>query len=121
MENIKISCGKGEVELADYDKQVIDSLTKEYRGKIERHFDNIINFEVYVKCFSKKENIKRYQIDARLAVPGHKFEAEADEHVLSDAVHKALKKIISEIEHKIKVSNQGRTPKKPQIVNKRGR
>jgi GTPase SAR1 family protein len=52
--------------------------------------------------------VKRYLIDARVIVPKFNFEASADERSLSIAVHKALKKIMNEIEHKTHLSNQGK-------------
>ena len=121
MENIKISCGKDSASLDSYDKEIIERLSKEYLLKIRRHFDNIDSFEVYVKCFLKKENVKRYQIRVKLIVPGFVFEASSDEWKLNDAVHSALEKIMNEVEHKIHISNQGNKSRGPQIVRKRKR
>ncbi len=105
---IKISCGKGAENLSDYDKNLINGLSKEYMNKIERHFGDVNLFEIRVKCFSKEGNVKRYLLDARVIVPGYDFEASADERNLSIAVHKALKKIMNEVEHKTHLSNQGK-------------
>jgi len=105
--SIKISCGKGAENLSDYDKNLIKGLSEEYKKRIERHF-NVNLFEIRVKCFSKEGNVKRYLIDARVIVPKFNFEASADERSLSIAVHKALKKIMNEIEHKTHLSNQGK-------------
>ncbi|MDP2926175.1 MAG: hypothetical protein Q8N99_07395 [Nanoarchaeota archaeon] len=118
-ENIKISCGKSATELSDYEKGIIEKLTIEYREKLERHFENILKFEVYVKCFSKEGNVKRYQIDSKLIVPGYNFEASSDEHDLSKAVHKTLKKLMNEVEKKVKISNQGNLSRRPQNFRKR--
>lgn len=116
---IKISCGKDSKNFGDYEKKIIDRLAKEYYGKIEKHFKDINDFEVYAKCFLKEGKVKRYQIDARAVVPNFNFEASADEYSLADAVHIALEKIMSEIEHKTHLSNQGNKFRKLQNIRKR--
>jgi ribosome-associated translation inhibitor RaiA len=116
---IKISCGKGTENLSDYDKNLINGLSEEYEKRIERHFNDINLFEIRVRCFSKEGNVKRYEIDARVIVPGFNFEASADERILQAAVNNALDKIMNEIEHKVHLSNQGRDDRRLQNVRKR--
>jgi actin-like ATPase involved in cell morphogenesis len=114
MENIKISCGKSSEGLDSFDKEIIERISQEYILKIRRHFENIDSFEIYVKCYLKKGNVKRYRINSKLIVPGFRFEASADEWKIQDAVHKALEKIMNEIEHKMHISNQGNKSRAPQ-------
>jgi ribosome-associated translation inhibitor RaiA len=108
MENVKISCGKGVESLDEYERGIIERLTIEYKAKLERHFENITSFDVHIKCFYKEGTVKRYAVGTRLIVPGHSFETSADEYDLHDSVHKALTKLMNEIEHKMHLSNQGR-------------
>jgi ribosome-associated translation inhibitor RaiA len=119
MENMKISCGKGAYQLDEFEKNVVEKIASEYKMKIERHFKDIISFDVYVKCFSKEGNVKRYEINSKLIVPGHVFETSSDEYKLHDAIIKALEKLMTEIEHKIHVSSQGNEGRKPQNIRKR--
>ncbi len=121
MENIKISCKNINRELSAYDKEIIQRFTNEYKAKIERHFKDITSFEIYVKCHLKKSVIKRYDVDARLIVPGFKFESSSDEFKLVDALHKALERLLNEIERKAKISNQGNVFRGKQNVKKRKR
>lgn len=114
MENIKISCGKDSKEIGDYEREIINRIAFEYYSKIERHFNEVTSFEVYLKCFEKNGNVKRYQVDVRVNVPGYRFEASSDERDLHESLKYALEKIMAEIEHKIHISNQGKKPKVPQ-------
>lgn len=119
MEGVKLSCGKGAENLSEFDRQLIDKLSTEFREKIGRHFDEIIDFELHIKCFCKEGNVKRYEIGAKLSLPGKSFESSSDEYNLSEAVNTALKKLMHEVEHKMKVSDQGRTNRIPQNTRTR--
>ncbi len=104
---MKISCGRGAEDLGEYEKGIINRLSNEYFEKIKRGLKEVvISFDVHVKCFEKKGNVKRFSVDARLKSPGHEFEASVEEWKLADAVHKVLEKIMNEIEHKTHASDK---------------
>ena len=83
------------------EKLVVDKITKEYEDKIIRQAGKIDFFEIHLKCHLKEGNTKRYTIEARLGIGKYRFESSADDYNLTDALHKLLKKLMSEIGHKI--------------------
>ncbi len=99
---LKLTCGKGAENLDADDRLVLDRLTNEYSEKITRHIGKEPDyFEIHLKCHLKEGNTKRYAIEARIGVDKFRFEAKTDEWILSDAIHILMKKLMSEIEHKI--------------------
>lgn len=99
---IKLTCGKGAENMTSDEKLTIDKIINEYNDKITRHIGKEPDFlEVHVKCHLKEGISKRYAIEARLMSDKFRFEAGAEEWNLSNAVREAMKKLMSEIEHKI--------------------
>jgi hypothetical protein len=99
---IKLDCGKGAENLSSDDKQVFDKISKEYEDKILKHVGRKIDyFEIHIKCHLKDGNTKRFTLEARLGIGKYRFETSSDDWNLTDAIHKLMKKLISEIDHKI--------------------
>jgi hypothetical protein len=99
---VKLTCGKGAENLSADDKLVIDKILKEYEDKILKHAGGKIDyFEVHVKCHLKDGNTKRFSIEARLGIGKYRFETSSDDWNLTDAMHKLMKTLMSEIDHKI--------------------
>jgi|SRR3989339_51993 len=99
---LKLTCGKGTENLDANDKLILERLTKEYSDKIIRHLGKDAElFDIHLKCHQKEGNTKRYSIEIKFISGKHRFETNADEWKLSDAIHKTMKKLMSEIEHKI--------------------
>ena len=103
--NVRLSCGKGGKDLSASDKQLINSLADEYLAKIERYLKEIISFDIHLKCFEKKGNVKRYYINARLIAPKREFDVSAENWILHDAVKEAMQKLLNEIESKCHASD----------------
>ncbi len=98
---VKLTCGKGAENLSADEKLITDKITGEYEEKILRHGEKIDFFEIHIKCHQKEGKTKRYTIEARLGIGKFRFETNADDWNLTDAIHKTMKKLMSEIEHKI--------------------
>ncbi len=99
---LKLTCGKGTENLSSDDKLVLDKLTREYSQKINRHLGGEAElFDVHLKCHKKEGNTKRYSIEIKLFSGKFRFETNADEYKLADAIHRAMDKLMSEIEHKV--------------------
>jgi len=98
---VKITCGKGVENLSADDKLVLDKTIKEYEDKILRHGEKIDVFEVHLKCHQKDGKSKRYAIETKLYIDNFRFETSGDDWNLVDALHVAMKKLMSEIEHKV--------------------
>lgn len=99
---IKISCGKEGEKITQIDKDIVKSISEEYKEKIERYLKDIISFDLHIKCHHKVGNLKRYEVIARINSPGHYFETSSDEYNLKDASHKTMEKLLGEIIHKTK-------------------
>jgi cell division protein YceG involved in septum cleavage len=110
--DVKINCGKGVDNLSADDKLVIDKIVKEYENKIVRHGEKIDVFEVHLKCHQKDGKSKRYNIETKLYIGTFRFETSADDWNLVDALHSAMKKLLSEIEHKVTRVKEDKTWKK---------
>ena len=98
---IKLNCGKGAENLSTDEKLIIDKITKEYEDKITRQIGKPDYLEIHLKCHEKDGNVKRFSIEARIGIGKNRFESSADDWNLTDALHKLMKKLMSEIEHKI--------------------
>ncbi len=99
---LKIAYGKGAEYLDSDDKLILDKLTGEYYEKINRHIGSEpVVFEIYLKCHKKEGNTKRYNIEVRFLSGKFRFDTDSDEWKLSDAIHRAMDKLMSEIEHKV--------------------
>lgn len=102
---IKLSCGKNAGTLSSGDKDMINSIADEYLAKIERYLKEIISFDIHLKCFEKKGNVKRFYINARLIGSGKNFDVSAENWILRDAVKDAMERLMNEIEHKCHASD----------------
>jgi len=109
---VKITCGKGTENLSADDKLVIYKIIKEYEDKISRHGEKIDVFEVHLKCHQKDGKSKRYAIETKLFIDKFRFETSADDWNLVNALHIAMKKLMSEILHKITRVKEDKTWKK---------
>ena len=109
---VKITCGKGTENLSADDKLVIDKIIKEYEDRITRHGEKIDVFEVHLKCHQKEGKSKRYAIETKLYIGKFRFETSADDWNLADALHSAMKKLMSEILHKVTRVKEDKTWKK---------
>lgn len=98
---VKLTCGKGAENLSVENRLIIDRITKEYEDKILKHIGKIDYFEIHIKCHLKEGNTKRFSLEARLGTGKFRFEASSDDWNLTDALHKLMKKLMSEIEHKV--------------------
>lgn len=99
---VKLTCGKGAESLSADEKLLIDKISKEYEEKILKHTGgNIDFFEIHVKCHLKDGKTKRFTLEARLGIGKFRFETSADDWNLTEAMHKLMKRLMSEIEHKV--------------------
>ncbi len=110
---MKVVYKKEIMGITDDEKNASEVVIKEYGNKIERRLGEEIEIEVYVKTYGKiKAN--EYEVNLKLmcsgskSCSGHFFESNATERDFSKAVHFALKKLDTEIEHKLHVSDRGK-------------
>ena len=101
---IKINA-KG-AKLNDEEKWELDKLLAEYEIKLARELKNDFNILVYIKVHEKGKS-KKFSISVDV-VGTVKFGATVDDYDLAKAIHKVFNKIMSEIEHRLHVSDQNR-------------
>jgi len=92
--------------LNEKQKQLVNRLFNLYYKKVKRQLKNEVSFEVHIKSYEKEGKANKFSINVRVVVGREVFEANADDWDLSRSIHKVMKKIMSEIEHKLHVSNQ---------------
>lgn len=107
---IKIS--HEEKKLDEKEKLELDKLVNEYYEKIKRELGEDFLLDMQVKVYSKCEKEgkcgkKKYSLNVKVE-NSIVIKSNAYDWNLAKAVHKALNKIMSEIEHKFHVSEQNK-------------
>lgn len=96
------------VELSEKENYIIDKLFNEYDLKIQRELkDENVLIEIHIKVHDVSKRQKKFNVHVDV-VNSVRFGATDDDWNLARAIHKVMNKIMSEIEHKFHVSNQGR-------------
>jgi len=98
---IKINAKEG--ELNEKEKLELDKLMIEYDEKVKRHLRNETDIIVNIKAHQKGKS-KKFSISVDV-LGNERFGAIADGYDLAKATHAVFNKILSEIEHKLHVSN----------------
>ncbi len=95
---------KGVNELSPEEKRVVDKLSSEYYGKIQRELQNITSVELHVKTFDSEGRQKRYLIKAKVSAPTRIFEAEYEDWDIARTLHKVYNKLENQIRKRFKKS-----------------
>jgi len=97
--------------LNEEEKETLDRLLNEYYEKIKRELKKEIvvnlNLKIYEKCKDNKRGKKKYSLNLKI-VNSVVFKSDSYDYDLAKAVHKAFNKVMSEIEHRLHVSNQNK-------------
>lgn len=98
---IKLKCSNLK-SLDSDDRLVLDRLNSEYYEKIKRLVGKEPEiFDIHLKCHKKEGNAKRYIIKTKFLLGKFNFETSVEDWKLKDAIHKSMRKLITEIEHKV--------------------
>jgi len=92
--------------LNEQEKKKANKLLNEYYPKIQRQIKNTTSLRVYIKEYEKKGNRKKYSINIDVVTPAGIFKVKEFDWDFARTLHKVLNKIMSEIEHKLHVSEQ---------------
>lgn len=92
--------------LSKEEKAKTKMILNEYYSKIKRLIKNDLTLKIDLKEYKKDGKGKKYSISAEAFLPGKIFNSEAWSWDLERAIHKAMKMIETEIEHKYHVSEQ---------------
>jgi len=95
------------------EKDFVNGLLKDYGEKIERKLKEEVSLEVVIKDYGK---IKTNQVEVAIRAicsgnancSNHFFEANVGDRDLGKAIHAALTKLNTEMEHRLHLSDQGK-------------
>lgn len=108
---------RGIENLSEEQKKLVDKLLEEYYNRIQRQLKNITSLEVYIKEYKivgKENKEKKFSIHIRVMSSTKNFEGDASDWDLAKTLHKALNKIMNEIEHRFHPSEQHSSIRRPQ-------
>lgn len=97
---------KGVELLDDKEKETANQLLNEYYPKIKIKLKNILSLKAHIKEYHKEGKRKKYSIHVEAIAPAKIFEASAFDWDFARTLHKAMNKIMNEIEHRLHISNQ---------------
>ena len=107
----KVIYKKAMVEISDDEKEFSNKILNDYSNRVEKKLGEDLTLEVYFKKYGKIKT-NEYEVSLRLFCSGSNscskyfIEANATERDFGKAVHNALKKMDTEIEHKLHVSDR---------------
>ena len=82
-------------------KEVKDILNYQYE-KIHRLIRNITNLIITIKVYDKQGKANKFSVHIRLESPTQQFTSNASDWDLNKTLHKAIGKVINEIQHTFK-------------------
>ena len=88
------------------DRKRAEELLNEYGPKIERMLANDVVMRVHFKEYEKEGNRVKHSISAKVEFANNLFQADDSDWDLARTIHKVMKKLENEIEHKLHVSDQ---------------
>jgi ribosome-associated translation inhibitor RaiA len=92
--------------LTEKQKEIADIILNEYHKKIQRLIKNPLLLKVHIKEYDKDGKKSKYSINTEAIFAGKMIESSSWDYDFARAIHKAMKKIESEMEKKFKVSKQ---------------
>lgn len=102
-------------DLNSISQKSIHKLALEYLTKFKRAVNTLVEVVVHVKLYHQEGKRKKYSIHVKVSSPSHTFTStKASDWDLSRTMHKACKDCLSQIEHRLKTSEQ-----KPRMVRKK--
>ncbi len=98
---------KGLELLDEKEQETAERVLKDYYPKIQRTVKTPLSLKVHIKEYKKEGKGKKYSINAEARFSGIKLLSSSSwDWDLARAIHKALIKLETEIEHKFHVSEQ---------------
>ena len=97
---------KGIELLDEEEKQIANKLFDGYYPKIERIAKNDLLLKVHIKEYDKDGKKSKYSINAEAIFSGKMLSSSSWDYDLARAIHKSMKKLETEIEHKFHTSEQ---------------
>lgn len=92
--------------LNEEEKKVVDQLSKEYYEKVQRQLKKPFLFKIQISEHNSGGKRKKYSFEVNVICSGEIFKAQAFDWDCARTIHKLMKKIETEIEHKTHGSEQ---------------
>ncbi|MBR9706226.1 hypothetical protein GOV14_04275 [Candidatus Pacearchaeota archaeon] len=89
------------------EEEIVNRVTNEYYGKLERMDKSMQKLDIHVKTYDTDGKRKRYSVQAKIVSPARNFNADETDWDLSKALHKVLKKLMNELEKRYHYSDHG--------------
>jgi hypothetical protein len=101
MENIVI---KNIEILTGEEKQILSQLLAGYYPKIQRLVKTELSLEIQIKEYDKEGKKKKYSLNSKAIFAGKAIKSDSWDWDFARAVHKAMRKLETEIGHKFKIT-----------------
>ena len=98
IENIEI--------LTPEEKEISEKILAEYHKKLKRLIKDSPTLKVHIKEYKTDGKGKKFSINTELSFSGKKMKSESVDWDLTRALHKAMVKLQTELEHKLHVSEK---------------
>src|SRR4030043_103202 len=98
--------------LNEEERAIADKLLNEYYLKIQRLIKTPLSLKVHIKEYDKEGKKKKYSINIESIFSGKMLSSSSWDWDFARALHKAMKKIEEEIEHKFHTSDFTRSTSK---------
>ncbi|MCK9568019.1 hypothetical protein M0R72_03635 [Candidatus Pacearchaeota archaeon] len=98
IENIEI--------LTPEEKEIAEKILGEYFKKLKRLIKDSPTLKVYIKEYKTEGKGKKFSLNTELSFSGKKLKSESVDWDLTRALHKAMVKLQTELEHKLHVSEK---------------
>jgi ribosome-associated translation inhibitor RaiA len=98
IENIEI--------LTPEEKELAEKILGEYHKKIKRLIKDSPKLKVHIKEYKTDGKGKKFSLNTELSFSGKKLKSESVDWDLTRALHKAMIKLQTELEHKLHVSEK---------------
>jgi ribosome-associated translation inhibitor RaiA len=98
IENIEI--------LTPEEKEIAEKILAEYHKKIKRWVKDSPTLKVHIKEYKTDGKGKKFSLNTELSFSGKKLKSESVDWDLARALHKAMIKLQTELEHKLHISEK---------------
>ena len=105
--------------LSERQKQLVNRLLNEYYKRIFRMIKNLTVFEVTIKEYEKEGKQQKFSFNVKVVSPAGVFKADGFDWDFERSLHKALNKVMNEIEHKLHSSEQHDKMRRSQLNRER--
>lgn len=100
-------------QIGEAERAILDKLSSEYYGKIQRELKNITSITIHIKVHSKGGERKKYSIHIKAIAPTRIHESDiAADWDFARTLHKSFKNLEREITHALKSDTHQNIPRK---------